>query len=102
LFDDPLSNLDAKVRDQMRVDIRPREVYARPATRFVAEFIGKANFLKAHILDAETIDVAGVAIPYSSRAKAGEQLTLVLRPEAVRLSDQAGHFRHGDAARLDL
>src|SRR5690606_16897241 len=94
LFDEPLSNLDAKLRDQMRVEIRelqqrlgittlyvthdqieamsisdrivvmnggvieqigtPREIYARPATRFVAEFIGKANFLKAIVLDGET------------------------------------------------
>ena len=85
LFDEPLSNLDAKLREQMRIDIRklqqrlgitslyvthdqteamsisdrvivmnagrleqiglPRELYSRPVNRFVAAFIGKANFI---------------------------------------------------------
>ena len=91
LFDEPLSNLDAKLRVQMRLEIRklhedlritsvyvthdqveamtlgdrlivmddgravqigsPLEVYARPATRFVAGFIGSPamNFLEARI-----------------------------------------------------
>ncbi|GAA4521604.1 ABC transporter ATP-binding protein [Chelativorans composti] len=133
LFDEPLSNLDAKLRDQMRVEIRelqqrlgittlyvthdqieamsisdrivvmnggvieqigtPREIYARPATRFVAEFIGKANFLKAIVLDGETIDVGGVKVRYVNQRQPGEQLTLVLRPEAIALSPDAGDFR---------
>ncbi|GGA73089.1 polyamine ABC transporter ATP-binding protein [Nitratireductor aestuarii] len=132
LFDEPLSNLDAKLRDQMRVEIRelqqrlgittlyvthdqieamsisdrivvmnsgvieqigtPREVYAHPATRFVAEFIGKANFLNATVRDGQTIDVAGVPVPYVNQANAGDQLTVVLRPEAIALSDQGGDF----------
>jgi ABC-type Fe3+/spermidine/putrescine transport system ATPase subunit len=84
LLDEPLSNLDLKLREEMRVEIaglqrrlgittvfvthdqgealvmsdriavmnagrieqlgRPSEVYERPATRFVAEFIGRMNF----------------------------------------------------------
>jgi ABC-type Fe3+/spermidine/putrescine transport system ATPase subunit len=85
LLDEPLSNLDAKLREHMRFELRvmqsrvgvtalyvthdqeealtlsdrivvmndgrieqagaPREIYEQPATRFVAEFIGKANFI---------------------------------------------------------
>src|SRR5690606_25334858 len=86
LFDETLSNLDAKLREQMRIEIRdlqqrlgitsvyvthdqieamsmsdlvvvmnagrveqvgpPEEIYARPRSRFVADFIGKANFVE--------------------------------------------------------
>ncbi len=132
LFDEPLSNLDAKLRDQMRVEIRdiqqrlgitalyvthdqieamsisdrivvmngglieqigtPREVYARPATRFVAEFIGKANFLQASVVDSQMVSVGGIPLPLANTAKSGEQLTLVLRPEALALSETAGDF----------
>ncbi|TMH73220.1 MAG: ABC transporter ATP-binding protein [Betaproteobacteria bacterium] len=61
LLDEPLSNLDLKLREEMRVEIaglqrrlgittvfvthdQPAEIYERPATRFVAEFIGRMNF----------------------------------------------------------
>ncbi|MEO0989735.1 MAG: ABC transporter ATP-binding protein [Pseudomonadota bacterium] len=89
LFDEPLSNLDAKLRDQVRVEIRriqqdygltavyvthdqsealamsdrivvlnngqieqvdtPEELYHRPRTRFVADFIGDANVLEGRV-----------------------------------------------------
>jgi iron(III) transport system ATP-binding protein len=89
LLDEPLANLDAKLRVEMRDEIRrlqkalgvkalyvthdqeeamaisdqiavfskgrliqigpPFEIYARPASLFVADFIGKANFLPCHI-----------------------------------------------------
>jgi ABC-type Fe3+/spermidine/putrescine transport system ATPase subunit len=92
LFDEPLSNLDAGLRDRMRFELvalqrdlgqtslyvthdqteamlmsdriilmrdgaivqtgTPREIYASPATRFVAEFIGNANILEGTILGA--------------------------------------------------
>ncbi|MBE9473168.1 MAG: ABC transporter ATP-binding protein, partial [Chloroflexi bacterium] len=87
LFDEPLSNLDAKLRVQMRVEIRrlqqrlgittvyvthdqaeamslsdrvvvirdgqieqvgtPSEIYQQPASLFVADFIGRANFIES-------------------------------------------------------
>ena len=125
LFDEPLSNLDAKLRDQMRVEIRelqqrlgitsvyvthdqveamslsdlvvimnagrveqigtPVEVYAKPASRFVADFIGKANFLEGRAVDATTIEVAGVHIdvPNGVPQAAGREVTAVVRPEAL-------------------
>jgi len=127
LFDEPLSNLDAKLRDQMRLEIRelqqrlgitsvyvthdqveamslsdlvvimnqgrveqvgtPVEVYATPASRFVADFIGKANFLEGRALDANAIEVAGVRIevPNGVPHPAGAAVTAVVRPEALRL-----------------
>ena len=108
LFDEPLSNLDAKLRVQMRVEIRrlhrrlgatsvfvthdqieamtladrlvvmnqgrieqvgtPAEVYRRPASRFVAGFIGSPpmNFLEAHLVDPATI-----ALPDGRRLRLG-------------------------------
>ena len=115
LFDEPLSNLDAKLRVTMRTEIRkiqqkvgitaiyvthdqseamsisdkiiimskgkveqigtPREIYYHPKSRFVADFIGEANFLKAKVNN------------YGEKA-AGEEASLVLRPEAVVLSEK--------------
>ena len=134
LFDEPLSNLDAKLREQMRVEIRdlqqrlgitalyvthdqveamsisdrivimnaglveqvgtPREVYARPASRFVADFVGKANFVSATAIDARSVEVAGVRLGLSGdcAAAAGAPVTLVIRPEAMRLSADEGDF----------
>ncbi|MGH7318810.1 MAG: ABC transporter ATP-binding protein [Candidatus Rokuibacteriota bacterium] len=128
LFDEPLSNLDAKLRAEMRGEIRtiqrrlgitaiyvthdqaeamalsdrivvmragrieqigpPGEVYARPATRFVADFLGRVNFL-----DAEPegpgqarLRLAGTAVVVATDGGPGHGAVLaVLRPEALGL-----------------
>ncbi|MEJ2665571.1 MAG: ABC transporter ATP-binding protein [Deinococcales bacterium] len=127
LFDEPLSNLDAKLREQMRLEIRdvqrrlgttslyvthdqveamsisdvivimnagrveqigsPQQVYARPANRFVADFIGKVNFVTASY-EAGAVELGGVhwPLPDAPDLADGSQVTLVLRPEAIRLS----------------
>ena len=137
LFDEPLSNLDAKLRVTMRTEIRkiqqkvgitavyvthdqseamaisdniiimsrghmeqmgsPREVYYKPASKFVADFIGEANFIpvkleKKHDGKAD-IDVFGTKLTVLdySKSEAGGEATLVIRPEAVKLAD-AGHI----------
>lgn len=134
LFDEPLSNLDAKLRVTMRTEIRkiqqkvgitaiyvthdqseamsisdkiiimsngkveqigtPREIYYHPASRFVADFIGEANFLRAKVVsageDKAQITVAGgerIEVNNFGRKTAGEEASLVLRPEAVTLSE---------------
>lgn len=133
LFDEPLSNLDAKLRVTMRTEIRkiqqkvgitavyvthdqseamsisdqiiimskgkveqigtPREIYYRPVNKFVADFIGEANFLDAKIdeTNGETakITVVGTQIEVLNYAgiAAGSEASLVLRPENVTLSD---------------
>ena len=133
LFDEPLSNLDAKLRVTMRTEIRkiqqkvgitavyvthdqseamsisdkiiimskgkveqigtPREIYYHPNSKFVADFIGEANFLDAKVKSASgekaVIEVNGEQMEVNNyvKAKAGEKASLVLRPEAVKLSD---------------
>jgi iron(III) transport system ATP-binding protein len=131
LFDEPLSNLDAKLREQMRVEIRelqqrigittvyvthdqveamsisdlimvmnagvveqvgpPAEIYASPKSRFVADFIGKANFAAAEVVDSTHVRLCGKIFrvrPHGRRP--GEAATLVLRPEALRIDAGEG------------
>jgi spermidine/putrescine ABC transporter ATP-binding subunit len=64
----------------------PEEVYRRPASRFVADFIGDSNFFAATVQG----DVA--ELPDGSRvpcAGGGGVATLMVRPEAVRLAPDA-------------
>jgi iron(III) transport system ATP-binding protein len=129
LFDEPLSNLDAKLRKRMREEIRllqqrlgitaiyvthdqaealaisdrivvmdrgrvsqigsPLELYKAPGNRFVAEFIGEANFLSAQV---ETMEDgwAGIRIgPQRLRVRSQPLLagpvTVLARPEAIRI-----------------
>jgi iron(III) transport system ATP-binding protein len=131
LFDEPLSNLDAKLREQMRIEIRdlqqrlgitsvyvthdqieamsmsdqvvvmnagrveqvgpPEEIYARPRSRFVADFIGKANFVEGRVVDEHTVQVAEARLPLSgvTSLPPGSAVTLVARPEATRLEPAA-------------
>jgi multiple sugar transport system ATP-binding protein len=75
----------------------PRDIYARPATMFVADFIGSPpmNLLPCHdslqpgrrALRLGTVDVA---IPDPREMVSARDLVLGVRPEHVRLSDQAG------------
>ena len=136
LFDEPLSNLDAKLRVQMRTEIRriqqqlgitaiyvthdqseamsisdhiilmrggviaqmgtPTEIYYRPNSEFVADFIGECNFLKGTVraaTAAETIiDIdshpVSVANAGGRQAYEGEPAEIVLRPEAIAIADQ--------------
>ncbi|HOL36835.1 MAG TPA: ABC transporter ATP-binding protein [Rubrivivax sp.] len=131
LFDEPLSNLDAKLREQMRVEIRelqqrvgittvyvthdqaeamsisdlivvmnagvveqigtPSAIYGAPANRFVADFIGRANFVSVDVLDEHRVRLAGMPLavrPHGRRA--GERATLVLRPEAIAVDAERG------------
>ncbi|KWU52062.1 ABC transporter ATP-binding protein [Pseudomonas palleroniana] len=134
LFDEPLSNLDASLRVQMRNEIArlharldstmiyvthdqveamtladkivvlnggrveqvgsPRELYERPASRFVAGFLGspKMNFLPARLqapgetslVDAPVLGLT--SLPFdSSNLAAGAQLTMGVRPEHISL-----------------
>ena len=134
LFDEPLSNLDAKLRVYMRTEIRriqqqfgitavyvthdqseamsisdqiiimnkgviaqmgtPQEIYYSPASEFVADFIGEANFLKVQVdgveSDVVNVNLNGVRFPVKRPAGAvakGEEHTLMLRPEGIRVSD---------------
>ncbi len=152
LFDEPLSNLDAKLREQMRGEVRklqrrlritsvyvthdqaeamalsdrvvvmrsgrvqqvgsPLEIYARPANRFVADFIGRVNFLEGRVVscgaDRVRLTVRGRVLELPSPESAGyppaggyptagrspsggwlrpsEAATAVVRPETIRVA----------------
>ena len=129
LLDEPLSALDAKVRAQLRDEIRriqlevgittlfvthdqeealaiadrvgvmreghieqlapPTEVYSRPATSFVAEFVGLSNRLSGEVRDGNVI-VRGFTLPLVERETPDGQVVALVRPEAVTLaSDDA-------------
>ena len=137
LFDEPLSNLDAKLRVYMRKEIRkiqrrigltsiyvthdqteamslsdqiiimnkghieqvgtPHEIYQHPRSRFVADFIGNANFLEAEVCevpaDSESIKVRLVGEVFEVRydgepVRPGDKVQVVLRPESIRVGDE--------------
>jgi iron(III) transport system ATP-binding protein len=151
LLDEPLSNLDAKLRLQMRTEIRrvckdfgltaiyvthdqqealstadrlaifdrghraqagtPREVYRRPRSRAVADFIGDSNYLEGRLLsradDPEQYRVA-TALGEFTGLKAdpdwdpheGESVLLSIRPESWSLPANAGAAPAGSANTL--
>jgi iron(III) transport system ATP-binding protein len=137
LFDEPLSNLDAKLRVSMRGEIRRLQqalkittvyvthdqeeamaisdriavmeagrivqldsaeaLYRRPATAFVAGFIGRANLLHATVEsvspDQTTLDIGGqkIAIRAQGAPAPGDPVSVVVRPEAIAIvSSQTG------------
>ncbi len=70
----------------------PRDLYARPVSRFVAEFIGETNLLEGVVraVDGErvAVDVDGVgAVVAEGAAAAGVRVALAVRPEHVVLAD---------------
>jgi sn-glycerol 3-phosphate transport system ATP-binding protein len=128
LFDEPLSNLDAKLRVQMRVEIKrlqqelrvtslyvthdqveamtladrlivmnggnadqigpPLDLYERPATAFVAGFIGSpAMNLVEGRFDSSGVVVGNCALPApASAGEAGREVTVGLRPEHLEMA----------------
>jgi len=71
----------------------PQAIYERPANRFVAGFVGDANFLEGRVLRTTSgraeVDV-GTGRPLdvgAGDAKAGQPVTLMIRPERIRLAD---------------
>ncbi|HEX6198378.1 MAG TPA: ABC transporter ATP-binding protein [Jiangellaceae bacterium] len=132
LLDEPLSNLDAQLREEMRFELkrlqrelgitavyvthdqvealamsnriavmnagqiqqvgRPREIYDKPASRFVAGFIGKTNFIGGTVERKEpdgvyTVSTADGALRTTSRADlpAGTTVVASIRPEHIGL-----------------
>jgi len=140
LMDEPLSNLDAKLREEMRTEIRriqkelnitsvyvthdqieamtlsdrivvmnlglieqvgtPVEMYRYPASRFVANFIGRANFVDGIIQErgqgALTVKTLGEVVRLKDVVrtfKADEAVTLIVRPEMVRVKKTGELFK---------
>ena len=136
LLDEPLSNLDAKLRELMRFELKrlqrelrittvyvthdqsealalshqiavmnagriqqigtPREIYERPQTQFVADFVGTTNFVEGTVRSREAEDrhylietAIGVLRSVSVDAiQPGQKVMLSIRPEDLRLSEQ--------------
>ncbi|HLU10095.1 MAG TPA: ABC transporter ATP-binding protein [Oceanobacillus sp.] len=131
LFDEPLSNLDAKLRVQMRSEIHrlqrrlnitsiyvthdqveamalsdqivvmnkgrveqrgsPKDIYRFPKTRFVADFIGRANFIETCIEEVadgqcqiELFEQKVTGIPMPESLQPGPAIVMI-RPEALTL-----------------
>ncbi|WDZ84617.1 ABC transporter ATP-binding protein [Micromonospora cathayae] len=135
LLDEPLSNLDAKLREETRTEIRriqqesgttaiyvthdqaeamamsdriavmqsgrvqqigaPREIYHRPATSFVARFIGRSNVLELPVVTAagQTVTVrlpdggeVAVGAPADHGLGTGDTALVSVRPEHITLT----------------
>lgn len=133
LLDEPLSALDAKLRQQMQFELKrlqrhlgmtfvfvthdqeealtmsdrvavfsrgrieqvgtPPEIYHRPRTRFVADFIGEANLIEAELLgidaDRATLRLAGgleLRVPAAGWPASAQRAVVSVRPEKVLVS----------------
>jgi putative spermidine/putrescine transport system ATP-binding protein len=64
----------------------PAELYGRPATPFVAEFVGTMSRIPARTVDTRTVEVLGHRLPVDGQAAAGPEVDVLVRPEAVRVS----------------
>lgn len=130
LLDEPLSNLDAKLREEMQFELReiqrkvgtttvmvthdqteamsisdrvvvmeagrvtqidpPHRLYEHPQTRFISNFVGKANLLEARIAATSgaraSVVVGALGFDVDAPgAQIGEAVLLSLRPEKIRL-----------------
>ncbi len=134
LLDEPLSNLDAKLRIELRSEIRrickesgittvyvthdqkealsmadrmavlragrieamgtPGDLYRRPPSRFVAEFLGETNFLPGSVVEPAssqrralyTLQTAAGPLTTAHIPPLADKLTASIRPEALRLA----------------
>ena len=67
----------------------PREIYERPATRFVADFIGASTVLRGRAAGADRLALPGgglLRIETGAAFQAGEEIELAIRPERIRLA----------------
>jgi iron(III) transport system ATP-binding protein len=135
LMDEPLSNLDANLREEMRFEIRrlheefgittvyvthdqseamatsdriavlnhgrivqagrPAEIFDHPETRFVAEFIGKANLLSGRLENGDSLRLAeGLSLKLAPGGRTLEgAVSVCLRPHNVELTADEAHAR---------
>ncbi len=68
---------------------KPSEIYERPNSRWIADFIGEVSLIEGTVSQTDTIATAlGPLLIEESAAKAGDKVCLALRPEKIRLSEQ--------------
>ncbi|MDD3446685.1 MAG: ABC transporter ATP-binding protein [Zavarzinia sp.] len=70
----------------------PRELYDAPETRFVADFLGKSNFIEGKVIEADAgavlVETADGPIRHATAgrpARVGDAVLLALRPQKLRL-----------------
>jgi ABC-type Fe3+/spermidine/putrescine transport system ATPase subunit len=69
----------------------PVEIYHRPANRFVADFVGLANFIDAEVIGPQTVRAAGITMQTADGTGSSpdggspSRRVVVLRPEALHL-----------------
>jgi spermidine/putrescine ABC transporter ATP-binding subunit len=71
----------------------PREIYERPATRFVADFIGASTVLRGRAVAQDLVTLAPgltVRVAAGEALRAGDEVELAIRPERVGLAGGAG------------
>ena len=150
LLDEPLSNLDAKLRESMRFEIKeiqkdygitvvyvthdqteamamsdrivvinrgviqqigsPKEIYTNPSNPFVADFVGKIEFMEGEAKDGViALDGCGQSLPYAGALRG--RVLVGIRPEQMTFADGGelhgtvkSHFYLGDVndCRIDL
>jgi putative spermidine/putrescine transport system ATP-binding protein len=71
----------------------PAELYDRPATAFVAEFVGLTNRLKGVAGDG-IVEVLGTRVPLLAGSAGPGPVTALVRPEAVRIAPEDGAPAH--------
>ncbi|MFF4258234.1 ABC transporter ATP-binding protein [Streptomyces sp. NPDC001663] len=71
----------------------PAELYGRPATAFVAEFVGTMSRIPGR-LSGETVEVLGLRLPADGTLPATAEVDVLVRPEAVHVTaDDTGNAR---------
>ena len=143
LLDEPLSNLDAKLREKMRFELKrlqrelkittvyvthdqsealalshqiavmhqgriqqvgsPRDIYERPASQFVADFVGNTNFIDGYVVSALRrtdgqaeaghdvcirTELGDLHVHVAQELHADDRVAVSVRPEDVELSEQ--------------
>ncbi|MFL7791632.1 MAG: ABC transporter ATP-binding protein [Anaerolineae bacterium] len=72
----------------------PREVYRRPASSWVAQFLGLTNLLDAEVA-GDGIETGIGRLVVSNLKSQDSNLKLLIRPEAARLGDTGSNIVHG-------
>ena len=143
LFDEPLSNLDAKLRRRVRQEIRdlqqslaltvlyvthdqeealavsdhiivmdggriaqqgaPEELYERPTSRFLADFIGDANLVDGQLVNGTgdaRFKAGDISAPVHARGVPPGPATLAVRPNRLRVTPAGGGLLPGECKRV--
>src|SRR5690606_17489574 len=70
----------------------PQELYERPSSSFVAEFLGSVNVLRGQGLDLAALRESGMAVPTADEAGSDGPLSVYIRPHDLNVTrERNGH-----------